>query len=274
VTHSMVKVPGATLSWSLSDLTPPWVSDPPCLVMHHGIGANRHIFDAWLPALIPTHRILRFDMRGHGETQTPDDDMPLDMDRLSDDLLAVMDAAGIAHAHLMGESIGATIALHTALRQPHRVITLTTSNGAHLGASIQAVEGWRGMIAQDGMDGWSNVMMEGRFAPGSISPEAWGWFQQQQATANPPTVLRLLAALVGADLLDALPHLRPPLMILHPDRSPFIPVAVIADLLQRVPSARLHVFGGARHGLPFSHAAACAALFRDFALAHPEMRET
>lgn len=274
MTHQTAQVPGASLSWSLTDLTPPWVSDPPCIVMHHGIGANHHIFDAWLPALLLTHRILRFDMRGHGDSRASDDEMALDMDRLSDDLLAVMDAAGITRAHLLGESIGATIALHAALHHPHRVMTLTISNGAHLGASIQAVENWHTMIEQDGMPAWSDFMMEGRFAPGAISPEAWQWFQQQQATANPRTVPRLLAALVGADLVDALPGLQPPLMILHPDRSPFIPVPVIADLARRIPTARLHVFGGARHGLPFSHAAACAALFCDFVLAHREKRET
>jgi pimeloyl-ACP methyl ester carboxylesterase len=235
--------------------------------MHHGIGSSRRIFDGWLPTLMPTHRILRFDMRGHGDSAV-DGDMPLDMDRLSDDLLTVMDAAGVSCAHLLGESIGATIALHTALHHPGRVSTLTTSNGAHLGTSIQAVENWRAMIEQDGMEAWSLFMMEGRFAPNAIPQDAWQWFHRQQATADPTTVLRLLAALVGADLLDALPGLRPPLTILHPDRSPFIPVPVVADLHQRVPNARLHVFGGARHGLPFSHAAACAALFRDFILEH------
>jgi pimeloyl-ACP methyl ester carboxylesterase len=269
--NQTIQVPGASLSWSLIDLTPPWVREPPCIVMHHGIGSNRHIFDAWVPALMLTHRVLRFDMRGHGDS-VAHADSPLTMDRLSGDLLAVMDAAGVSRGHLLGESIGATIALHAALRHPERVVTLTTSNGAHLGASIQAVENWRGMIEQEGMDAWSAFMMEGRFAPGAIGREAWEWFHRQQATADPRTVLRLLAALVGADLLDSLPGLRPPLMILHPDRSPFIPVPVIADLLQRVPGARLHVFGGARHGLPFSHAGACAALLRDFVLEHAEMR--
>jgi pimeloyl-ACP methyl ester carboxylesterase len=230
--------------------------------MHHGIGSSRHIFDGWLPAVMLTHRVLRFDMRGHGASEA--DDQELDMDRLSDDLLAVMDAAGVVRAHLLGESIGATIALHTALRRPERVISLTMSNGAHFGASIQAVEGWRSMIEQEGMVGWSSFMMEGRFAPGAIGARAWDWFDRQQATADPRVVLRLLAALVGTDLLGGLAGLRPPLMILHPDRSPFIPVSAVVDLLARVPSAELHVFGGARHGLPFSHAAACAGLLRDF----------
>jgi pimeloyl-ACP methyl ester carboxylesterase len=267
MTRVMTEVPGCRLAWSMTGLTAPWVSDPPVVVMHHGIGACSRIFDGWMPALMLTHRILRFDMRGHGES-VPAADAPIEMDRLSDDLLAVMDAAGVASAHVLGESIGATIALHTALRRPERVISLTVSNGAHIGASIQAVAGWRAMIAQDGMAAWSDFMMQGRFLPEAITPAQWRWFRDQQAAACPRTVPHLLAAWVGADLLGALPDLRPPLLVLHPDRSPFVPVSVAADLARRVPGARLHVFGGARHGLPFSHARECSALFRDFILSH------
>ncbi len=264
MTRAITEVPGCRLAWSTTDLTPPWIADPPVVVMHHGIGSTSHIFDGWIPALALTHRILRFDMRGHGGSEKPDVRVPIDLDRLSDDLLAVMDSAGVHRAHLVGESIGATIALHTALRVPDRTISLTFSNGAHLGASIESIAGWRRVIEDDGMLAWSNFMMQGRFAPDAIGPDAWRWFRDQQATACPVTLLRMLQALVGADLLGGLAGLRPRLLILHPDRSPFVPVSVAADLLARVPGSRLHVIGGARHGLPFSHAGTCSALVAEF----------
>jgi len=257
-------VPGCTLSWSLTDLTPPWLTAPETIVMHHGIGANRDIFAGWLPALIHTHRILRFDMRGHGDSARPDPAAEIDIDRLSDDLFAVMDAAGVERAHLVGESIGGTIVLNAALRAPERVRTLTVSNGAHLGASIQSVAGWKRMIEDDGMAGWSRFMMRSRFHDGAISGDMWRWFEAQQATACPDTVLRMLGALVGADLAGRLSELRPPLLLLHPDGSPFIPVSVMAGFRDLVPGARLHVIGSARHGLPFSHATVCARLLADF----------
>lgn len=267
MTHAMIDVPGCRLAWWLTDLTPPWLADPPAIVMHHGVGASRHIFDGWLPALALTHRILRFDMRGHGQSERPDA-TPISMDLLSDDMLAVMDAAGIRSAHLIGESIGATLVLHTALRVPERALSVTFSNGAHLGSSIQAVAGWRRMIEEEGMQSWSDFMMEGRFAADAIPAAAWRWFQAQQAASCPRTVLAMLHALTEADLLGRLPGLRAPLLILHPDRSPFVPVPVAADLAARVPGARLHVIGGARHGLPFSHAGICAELAAAFVGAH------
>ena len=259
-----LKLAGGELNWSLIDLTPPWLAEPETIVMHHGVGANQHIFDGWLPALIGKYRILRFDMRGHGDSPPPENGVRLDMERLTDDLFAVMDAAGVERAHLLGESIGGTIALDAALRAPARVRTLTVSNGAHLGASIQSVTDWREIIATHGMAGWSAHLMRGRFHPGAISEDMGRWFEAQQATACPDTVLRLLDALVGANLVGKLPGLRPPLLLLHPDGSPFIPVPVIADFHARVPGARLHVIGRSKHGLPFSHAAICAGLLRAF----------
>jgi pimeloyl-ACP methyl ester carboxylesterase len=264
MTNQRLHVPGCILAWSFIDLTPPWLAAPETIVMHHGIGANRNIFDGWLPALIHTHRVLRFDMRGHGESGRPDKGTALDIDRLSDDLFAVMDAAGVQRAHLVGESIGGTIALNAALHKPERVRTLTISNGAHLGASIQSVAGWRQMIADGGMASWSRFMMVGRFYPGAISDDMAQWFEAQQATACPETVLRMLDALVGADLVGLLPSLRPPLMLLHPDGSPFIPVSVMAAFRDLVPGTRLHVVGHAKHGLPFSHATICARLMTEF----------
>jgi pimeloyl-ACP methyl ester carboxylesterase len=246
------------------DITPPWLTEPETIVMHHGIGANQDIFSGWLPALSGNYRILRFDMRGHGKSARPEAGVGLDMDRLADDLFAVMDAAEVERAHLMGESIGGTIALAAAIRAPERVRTLTVSNGAHLGASIQSVADWQQIIDTRGMAGWSAHMMQARFHPGVIPDPLWRWFETQQATACPDAVMRLLGSLVGADLTAKLPSLRPPLMLLHPDGSPFIPVPVMAEFRSLVPRARLHVIGRSKHGLPFSHATLCAKLLRGF----------
>lgn len=248
-------------AWSLVDHVRPWHTDPETIAMHHGVGACQEIWGGWLPALMDRYRILRFDMRGHGGS---DPAVNLTMDSLADDLFAVMDAAGVERAHLVGESIGGTIALNAALRAPERVRTLTVSNGAHLGASIESVSDWRRIIEIRGMAGWSAHMMAARFYPDALSPAEWDWFEAQQASACPDTVLALLAALVGADLVGRLPGLKPPLLLLHPDASPFIPVPVMADFHARVPGARLHVIGHAKHGLPFSHAGVCSGLLRDF----------
>ena len=76
-------------------------------------------------------------MRGCGRSDIPAADFAWSLDLLVEDLFAVADAAGLKQFHLVGESIGGTVALAAALARPERIATLTVSNGAHLGASIQ-----------------------------------------------------------------------------------------------------------------------------------------
>jgi pimeloyl-ACP methyl ester carboxylesterase len=183
---------------------------------------------------------------------------------LTDDLFAVMDAAGVGRVHLVGESIGGTIALNAVLRAPERFTSLTVSNGAHVGATIQSVQNWRGLLASGNATDWSLHMMGQRFHPGAISQSAWDWYHQQQSACDPAVLIGGMEALVGADLRPRLGTLDLPVLLLHPDNSPFIPVPLMADFRDRVAGARLHVIGHARHGLPLSHAADCAALLARF----------
>jgi pimeloyl-ACP methyl ester carboxylesterase len=55
-----------------------------------------------------------------------------------------------------------------------------------------------------------------------------------------------------------------PTLLLHPDASPFIPLALMAELNAALPDSRLRVFPHTRHGLPFSHATACAEEYAGF----------
>jgi pimeloyl-ACP methyl ester carboxylesterase len=256
-----IDVPGCTLDYEVVDLVPPWAEKRTPILFHHGLGACAETFAEWLPLLAGRRPVIRFDFRGHGRSGRPTG--PASLDRFADDVVAVADAAGAKRFHLYGESIGGTIALHCARRHGGRIASLAVSNGAHLGASISSVGDWREIIASGGMAKWSAHLMAKRFYPGAITEAQWRWYEAQQATPDPEFLLQALGVLVGADLSDALPGLALPVLLMHGDGSPFIPVAAMAELRSRLPDARLHVFH-ARHGLPFSHGRECAAVLRDF----------
>jgi hypothetical protein len=55
-----------------------------------------------------------------------------------------------------------------------------------------------------------------------------------------------------------LPALIPPLLVLHPDASPFVPLSVYDGLERLCPGAELTVWQAVRHGLSFSHGRECA----------------
>ncbi len=259
-----ISAAGCELHYETLEIVAPWIAQPQTIVFHHGLGATSGAWALWRPVLASRFRIVTFDMRGHGRSSRPPADAPLSLDTLVDDLFAVADAAGAQRFHLVGESIGGTVALKAAIDRPERVRTLTVSNGAHVGGSIRSLDNWKQLMDSRGMQGWSEHMMGQRFFPGGIDEERWRWYEREQASADPGFVLRAVELLVGADLSAQLGGLDLPVLLLHGDSSPFIPVSIMADLRARLRNARMQVFPHARHGLPFSHAEECAQVLRRF----------
>ena len=252
------------LYYEVIDRVAPGQAQRDPILFHHGIGASAEIWNEWIAALADRHKIVTFDMRGYGRSVIPPPEFRWSLEQFITDVFAVADAAGLARFHLVGESIGGTIGLATTLARPERIATLTVSNGGHLGASIQRVNEWRRQLDELGVKGWSDIFMRDRFHDDALAPERWAWFAAQQEAWTPNVILSALAVLVGTDLAPLLPEIRCPVLLFHPDGSPFIPVAVAAEMHRLLPHAELNVFGHARHGLPFSHSRECAALLGSF----------
>jgi pimeloyl-ACP methyl ester carboxylesterase len=95
------------------------VGDGPDVVLVPGTFSDRRTWRRLVGALSREFRCLLFDPRGTGAT--PDPGTPFTPDDLAGDLLAVMDAAGVRRAHLVGHSLGAAVAVVAAARHPARV---------------------------------------------------------------------------------------------------------------------------------------------------------
>jgi pimeloyl-ACP methyl ester carboxylesterase len=259
---SFIERAGQRLFYETIDVTAPWIVEPQTIVFHHGIGTTSSVWVDWLPALASTYRLVRLDMRGFGRSPAHDEEWS--WDALAADVLAVADAAEAPRFHFVGESIGGTLGLYVALYHPQRLHSLTVSNGAHRGTAVKNVSPWREMIERDGQAAWSRQLMEWRFYPGALSKAQYEWFHGVQSTSSASATLGLAQLLVNADLSDEVARIRTPTLLLSPDNSPFIPVAISADLYARLPDAELQVFAHSRHGLPYSHGAQCAAVLKRF----------
>jgi pimeloyl-ACP methyl ester carboxylesterase len=260
----VAKTADGALHYDLVDVPAPWQPAGLPVLFHHGIGSSAMLWRGWFPALIDRYRVGAFDMRGCGRSTRPGPGFAWSLDGIIADLFAVADAAGFERFHLVGESFGGTVALAAAIAHPGRIATLTVSNGAHLGSSIQRIEVWRGQLDEGGEKAWSKAFMPDRFHPGVLEPQQAAWFEDQQAAWPRDSIMNSLAVLVGTDLTPRLKEIGCPTLLLHPDGSPFIPVPVMAELHRLLPDSHLIVICPARHGLPFSHAAQCARLLRSF----------
>lgn len=253
-----------SLHYEIVDKVAPARAPREAVLFHHGIGASAGLWAGWFPALADAHRLVSFDMRGYGRSHIPAADFAWSLEQMVDDLFAIADAAGVQRFHLVGESIGGTVALAAALAQPQRIATLTVSNGAHLGASIQRAEAWQRQLDEGGVKAWSDAFLRDRFHDDALSADQRAWFAAQQEKWPRESILNALRVLIGTDLSPRLKDITQPTLLLHPDGSPFIPVPVMAELHRLLPNAEFNVIGHSRHGLPYSHATVCASLLRAF----------
>lgn len=91
------------------------------VVLVHGAASSGRFFDAHIPALSATHRVVAPDLRSMGRNARTDAIAPT---AWTDDLIALLDHLGIDRAHLCGTSLGARIVLRLGVLVPDRVASI------------------------------------------------------------------------------------------------------------------------------------------------------
>ena len=93
------------------------VGDPVVLV--HGFGAKKETWLGQFGPLSEKFKVIRFDNRGAGKSDRPNE--PFTMDMFVEDIKGLMDALAIDKAHIIGWSLGGMIVQHFLLKYPERV---------------------------------------------------------------------------------------------------------------------------------------------------------
>jgi pimeloyl-ACP methyl ester carboxylesterase len=105
-----------------------WGGSGPALILIHGYGANPHFFDDLAPAFTDRFRVVAYARRGHPQS---DAKAPYDTATLTEDLRGLMDALGIAKAHLAGHSMGGNEITAMAGIHPERVDRIVYLDAAY-----------------------------------------------------------------------------------------------------------------------------------------------
>ena len=72
----------------------------------------------WVPRLARRYRVVRLDLRGHGNSAVPAPEQPFSLAHLVDDALQLLDLAGAGSAHIVGNSAGGYVAQQLAIHHP------------------------------------------------------------------------------------------------------------------------------------------------------------
>ncbi len=101
----------------------------PPVVLVHGLGMTRAMWDWQWPALTARFRVLRYDLLGHGASAKPQG--PYSLTRFADQIAGLMEQLRWERAALVGFSLGGMIVRAFALTHPARAAALAILNSAH-----------------------------------------------------------------------------------------------------------------------------------------------
>jgi pimeloyl-ACP methyl ester carboxylesterase len=255
---------GVRIAYAIDDFTPPW-QQPETLVLLHANMGSRHRFRRWVPGLAGQYRVVRWDMRGHGESSLPSVDAPLSMERLTQDLAELLDHLGVARAHVAGSSTGGIIGMHAAATIPGRIASLGAFAALPgLGGSAGQARyiAWTERLAREGVGKVLAETIGHRFAPGE-DPGLLAWFVADAARNAGVFVARLLRMLADAAFADLLPGIACPALFVVPGADPEQSADDYAQL-RRVPDHRFVVLEGMRHNITDAAPLRCAEELRGF----------
>ena len=225
-------------------------SGPP-VVLIHGFGLNRAMWQWQLPALTPHFSVLTYDLLGHGESAPPAGTPDLAM--FSTQLLRLMDRCGIERAAVVGFSLGGMIARRFALDRPDRLSALAILNAPHdrSPAERDAVcERVRQTEAQ-GPSANLEPALERWFTPGfrAEAPEAVTLVRTWIMSNDPavyPQIYRVLAE-GDAEIVRGLERIACPTLVMTGEDDPGNTPAMARAMAGLIPRARLVILPGLRH---------------------------
>lgn len=262
-------MPTANLPGDLSmyyeddDFTDPW-SRPDTVILHHGNAKNARLWYAWVPLLARDFRVIRVDARGFGRSSVPAPGYPWSLEGFATDLANLMDHLRIDRAHLIGETIGGTIALQFAYQHPDRLHTVATCTSPYKFRGIQTYLDYFELVKRDGVEAWVRQTAHRRLEPGASDPRHQQWYIEQMSQTAPHVVLETLAYLATVDLTPVLPRITTRALVLVGEKSSTNTPDRAQSLAALLPRGRLVEVPGASGYVQHSAPAQCVAIWRDF----------
>ena len=211
----------------------------PTLLLSHGYGATRHMWDGQHQAL-PDWRVVSWDMRGHGQSDSPAVPVQYSVALTVADMRALLGHVSAERAVIAGLSLGGYLSLAFALAHPEltRALVICDSGPGYRNAEARAA--------------WNARAQERAAAleAGGLDALARRSRETQQARHRSAQGLahaaRGMLAQEGSQVIDGLTGIRVPTLIIVGDEDqPFL--APSEYMAKKIPGARLAVIPGAGH---------------------------
>jgi 3-oxoadipate enol-lactonase len=238
------------------------------VLMIQGLGASKNAWNLQRIAMATRFRIISFDNRGAGRSDKPIE--PFTLEQMADDALAVLDAAGIENAHVVGASMGGVISQIVAVKYPHRVRSLTlvcTACRNHPWRQ-ELLQSWAKTAEEKGMIEVGKEAAQWVMSPRSFRRlvPAFTWMGPLAALRPRHSFVSQIDAILNTreDLVDQLSTITAPTMVIVGNQDILTPRGDSEEIAERIPNAELVVISGAAHGLMMEHSSTFNKILIEF----------
>ena len=238
------------------------------VLMIQGLGASKNAWNLQCIAMATRFRIISFDNRGAGRSDKPTE--PFTLEQMADDALAVLDAAGVETAHVVGASMGGVISQIVAVKYPHRVRSLTlvcTACRNHPWRQ-ELLQSWAKTAEEKGMIEVGKEAAQWVMSPRSFRRlvPAFTWMGPLAALRPRHSFVSQIDAILNTreDLVDKLSTITAPTMVIVGNQDILTPRGDSEEIAERIPNAELVVISGAAHGLMMEHSSTFNKILIEF----------
>jgi len=238
---------GIRLAYQVDDFSDPWLPDDPLLLLHAAIGSSRRWY-SMVPALARHHRVIRMDLRGHGESDVPDPSSPFSLERLAQDALTLMDELGLGKVHILGNSAGGYVGQRLAIDNPERVKSLVLY-GSTPGLTRSQVSTWAPQMGAMGIRPFLAETISDRFPVDAVDPRFVQWFLDEAANNDLAFIQRFVGHMSTVDMMEQIRAIRCPVLMIAPGAEPVGHASTYEDMKARIPDNELVYYEGARHNI-------------------------
>lgn len=235
---------GRKIAYAIDDFTPPWKTPETMLLLHPAMGWKGRWF-SWVPRLARHFRVVRMDLRGHGDSDVPPKDEPLLMERLVQDVRELLAKVGCSSVHAAGNSAGGYILQRLAIDSPQYLKTLALY-GSTPGLKHSNATSWVAPIREKGLRAFIATTVRDRFPP-DADPRMLEWYLDGVGRNDDDFIIKFVSLMTQQDYGAEMHRIACPTMVVIPGAFGVSPDYAYDPMRKDIPDVTVHTYANAQH---------------------------
>ena len=238
---------GIEIAHYIDDFTDPWKPARPLLMLHPAMSSSRRYF-SMVPQLARHFRVIRVDTRGHGASQIPPADSPLNKEVLTRDVCELLDHLKLDKVDILAASAGGYVGQQLAIHHSSRVKSLILLCSTP-GFKGEQGKRWLRDAAKRGMRAVFGETINDRLPVGVADQRLIDWVLDEICKNDLDFISRFVGYWTDTDFMDEISAIKCRTLIVGPGAEPIGSVSLYPEMIKRIKGAELIIYENERHNI-------------------------